>query len=63
MGAAAAELVQDAGAEVIVMDFAEVTLSGAKAIHVNLAEKASIDAALAELGGPVHAADVVRRCG
>jgi NAD(P)-dependent dehydrogenase (short-subunit alcohol dehydrogenase family) len=55
MGAAAAELVQDAGAEVIVMDFAEVTLPGAKAIHVNLADKASIDAALAELGGPVHA--------
>jgi NAD(P)-dependent dehydrogenase (short-subunit alcohol dehydrogenase family) len=55
MGAAAAELVQDAGAEVIVMDFAEVTLAGAKAIHLNLGEKASIDAALAELGGPVHA--------
>jgi NAD(P)-dependent dehydrogenase (short-subunit alcohol dehydrogenase family) len=55
MGAAAAELVQDAGAEVIVMDFAPVTLAGAKAIHVNLAEKASIDAALAELGGPVDA--------
>jgi NAD(P)-dependent dehydrogenase (short-subunit alcohol dehydrogenase family) len=29
MGAAAAELVQDAGAEVVVMDFAEVTLAGA----------------------------------
>ena len=28
MGAAAAELVQDAGAEVVVMDFAEVTLAG-----------------------------------
>ena len=34
MGAAAAELVQDAGAEVVVMDFAEVKLPGAKAIHV-----------------------------
>ena len=55
MGAAAAELVQDAGAEVVVMDFAEVKLSGAKAIHVNLAEKASIDAAVDECGGPVHA--------
>jgi len=55
MGAAAAELVQDAGAEVVVMDFAEVTLPGAKAIHVNLAEQASIDAAVADLGGPVHA--------
>ena len=28
MGAATAELVQDAGAEVVVMDFAEVTLPG-----------------------------------
>ena len=56
MGAAVAELVQDAGAEVVVMDFAEVTLAGAKAIHVNLGEQASIDAALAEVGGgPVHA--------
>jgi NAD(P)-dependent dehydrogenase (short-subunit alcohol dehydrogenase family) len=55
MGAAAAELAQDAGAEVVVMDFAEVTLSGAKAIHVNLAEQASIDAAVDECGGPVHA--------
>lgn len=55
MGAAAAELLQDAGAEVIVMDFAEVTLAGAKAIHVNLAEKDSIDAALGELGGPIDA--------
>jgi len=55
MGAAAAELVQDAGAEVVVMDFAEVTLPGAKAIHVNLADRASIDAAVDECGGPVHA--------
>ncbi|HEY3723226.1 MAG TPA: SDR family oxidoreductase [Acidimicrobiia bacterium] len=55
MGAAVAELVQDAGAEVVVMDFAEVNLAGAKAIHVNLGEQASIDAALEECGGPVHA--------
>src|SRR5437899_10000612 len=55
MGAAAAELTQDAGGEVVVMDFAEVTLPGAKAIHVNLADRASIDAAVDECGGPVHA--------
>ncbi len=55
MGAATAELVQDAGAEVVVMDFAEVKLPGAKAIHVNLAEEASIDAAVDECGGPIHA--------
>src|SRR5438874_2702756 len=55
MGAGVAELVQDAGAEVVVMDFAEITLAGAKAIHVNLGDKASIDAAVADVGGPVHA--------
>lgn len=55
MGAAAAELALDAGAEVVVMDYAEVTLDGAKAVHVNLAERESIDAALADVGGPVHA--------
>jgi NAD(P)-dependent dehydrogenase (short-subunit alcohol dehydrogenase family) len=55
MGAAVAELVLDAGAEVVVMDYADVSLAGAKAIHVNLGEVASIDAALDELGGPVHA--------
>jgi NAD(P)-dependent dehydrogenase (short-subunit alcohol dehydrogenase family) len=55
MGAAVAELAQDAGAEVIVMDRAPVTLAGAKAIKLDLADKASIDAALDECGGPVHA--------
>src|SRR3954471_16408477 len=55
MGAAAAELALDAGAEVVVMDYADVTLAGAKAIHVNLADKASIEAATDECGGPVHA--------
>ena len=53
MGAATAQLVQDAGAEVVAMDFADITLPGAKAIHVNLADSASIDAAVDELGGPV----------
>lgn len=55
MGAAAARLVQDAGADVVVMDFAEMDLPGATAIHVNLAEQASIDAAVDECGGPIHA--------
>src|SRR5881397_1696213 len=55
MGAAVAELVQDAGAEVVVMDRAEVTLSGLKAISLNLADKASIEAAVAECGGPIDA--------
>jgi NAD(P)-dependent dehydrogenase (short-subunit alcohol dehydrogenase family) len=55
MGASAAQLAMDAGAEVVVMDHAEVTLEGAEAIHLNLAERASIDAAVDECGGPVHA--------
>ena len=55
MGAATAKLVQDAGADVVVMDFADITLPGATAIHVNLAEQASIDAAVDESGGRVDA--------
>jgi NAD(P)-dependent dehydrogenase (short-subunit alcohol dehydrogenase family) len=38
-----------------VMDRAPVTLAGAKAIHLDLSDKASIDAAVDECGGPVHA--------
>ena len=55
MGAATAQLVKDAGAEVVVMDRAEVTLDGVKSIQVDLADKASIEAAVDECGGPVHA--------
>jgi NAD(P)-dependent dehydrogenase (short-subunit alcohol dehydrogenase family) len=55
MGAATAALVQDLGAEVVVMDHAEVTLPGVKAINVDLRDKASIDAAVDECGGPIHA--------
>src|SRR5215468_9654359 len=55
MGAAAAEVVRDAGAEVVVMDFAPVKLSGVKSMHVNLADKASIERAVDECGGTLHA--------
>ncbi len=55
MGAAVAELVQDAGADVVAMDRAEVTLAGVTAIQLDLADKDSIDAAVDECGGPVHA--------
>ncbi len=55
MGAAAAELVQDAGADVVVMDFADIGLDGATAIHVDLAERESIDTAVEQIGGPVDA--------
>jgi len=55
MGAATAELVQDLGAEVVVMDYAPVTLDGVKAINLDLRDRASIDAAVDECGGPIHA--------
>lgn len=55
MGAATAALVQELGAEVVVMDFAEVTLPGVKAIRLDLRDKDSIDAAVDECGGPIHA--------
>jgi NAD(P)-dependent dehydrogenase (short-subunit alcohol dehydrogenase family) len=54
MGAAVAELVRDAGAEVVVMDRAQVTLKGVRSIALDLADKTSIDKALAECGGRVH---------
>ena len=55
MGAGVAELVQDAGAEVVVMDRAEITLAGVKAIALDLSDQASIEAAVDQCGGPVHA--------
>ena len=55
MGAATSALVLDLGAEVVVMDYADVTQPGVKAIHVDLADKGSIDRALDECGGPIHA--------
>ena len=55
MGAAVAELVQDAGADVVAMDIADCHLAGAKSITVNLADQASIDSAVDECGGPLHA--------
>ena len=55
MGAASAELALAAGAEVVVMDRAEVTLAGVTAIGLDLADRASIEAAVDACGGPVHA--------
>ncbi len=55
MGAAVAQLVQDAGAETVVMDRAEITAPGVKAIQLDLSERASVDAALDACGGTVDA--------
>lgn len=55
MGAATVGLLLDAGAEVVAMDFADIDLDGVQGIHVDLAERTSIDAAVEALGGAVHA--------
>ncbi|XUL93872.1 SDR family oxidoreductase [Streptomyces galilaeus] len=55
MGAAVAELAHSAGADLVVMDRAEVELPGVKAVHVDLTDAASIDTAVEQCGGPVHA--------
>jgi NAD(P)-dependent dehydrogenase (short-subunit alcohol dehydrogenase family) len=55
MGAAAAQTVIDLGAEVIVLDYAAVAYDGVKeSIQVDLRDKAAVDAALTQVGGPVH---------
>lgn len=55
MGAAAARLTGELGAEVIVMDHAPVDFEVAKAIKVDLRDRAGIDAALGEMDGRVDA--------
>ncbi len=55
MGAAAAKLAAELGAEVVVMDHAPVSYPVGKAISVDLRDPASIDRAIDEVGGPVHA--------
>jgi NAD(P)-dependent dehydrogenase (short-subunit alcohol dehydrogenase family) len=55
MGRATAEVLLDADAEVVVMDRVDVDLAGVRTIHLDLSDKASIDAAVDECGGPVHA--------
>jgi NAD(P)-dependent dehydrogenase (short-subunit alcohol dehydrogenase family) len=55
MGAASAALLLDLGAEVVVMDHAEVTLDGVRTIAVDLRDPRSIDGAVDECGGPIDA--------
>jgi NAD(P)-dependent dehydrogenase (short-subunit alcohol dehydrogenase family) len=55
MGNAVAQLVKDAGAEVVAMDRATIELDDVTSIRVDLADKASIAAAVAECGGHVDA--------
>lgn len=55
MGAAVAAVVKDAGADVVVMDRADVDLDGVTFIRLDLSDRASIDAAVDECGGPIDA--------
>ena len=55
MGRAVAELVQAAGAELVVMDYLPVEIPGATFVQVNLADQSSIDEAVDACGGKVDA--------
>lgn len=55
MGAAAAKTVVELGGEVIVLDYAPVDFDVKESIQVDLRDKGAVDAALAQVGGPVHA--------
>jgi NAD(P)-dependent dehydrogenase (short-subunit alcohol dehydrogenase family) len=55
MGAAAAQTAGALGAEVVVMDHAPVDFEVAETIKVDLRDRAAIDSALEQVGGPVNA--------
>lgn len=55
MGAAAADVLLQLGATVVVMDYAPVTLAGVESISVDLRDQASIEAAVDACAGPVDA--------
>jgi NAD(P)-dependent dehydrogenase (short-subunit alcohol dehydrogenase family) len=55
MGAAAAQLLTDLGAEVVVLDVQDVPYPAARTARVDLRSVASIDAALDDIGGPIDA--------
>jgi len=55
MGAAAARIAAKLGAEVVVMDVADVDFAVDRKIKVDLRDRRSTDAALDQIGGAVHA--------
>jgi len=55
MGAAAAKTAVELGAEVIVLDYAPVEFDVKESIQVDLRDRAAVDAALDQVGGPLHA--------
>jgi NAD(P)-dependent dehydrogenase (short-subunit alcohol dehydrogenase family) len=55
MGAATVDLLVDAGAEVVAMDRAEITRTDVTPVSLDLSDKASIDAAVTAIDGPIDA--------
>ncbi|MET0902747.1 MAG: SDR family oxidoreductase [Acidimicrobiales bacterium] len=55
MGAAAVDVLLDAGADVTMMDRAEVSRDGVAFVPVDLSDRASIEAAAAAVDGPIDA--------
>jgi NAD(P)-dependent dehydrogenase (short-subunit alcohol dehydrogenase family) len=55
MGAAAAKMAKELGAEVVVLDYAPVSYPVDQALTVDLRDPASIDSAIDEVGEPVNA--------
>jgi NAD(P)-dependent dehydrogenase (short-subunit alcohol dehydrogenase family) len=55
MGAATAQTVARLGCEVVALDVAAIEYPAKQSVRCNLAELASVDAALAQIGGPLHA--------
>jgi NAD(P)-dependent dehydrogenase (short-subunit alcohol dehydrogenase family) len=55
MGAATARTVSELGGEVIALDVAPIDYSAKQRVRADLSQRASVDAALDQLGGPIHA--------
>ena len=55
MGASTARLAVEAGAEVVVVDVAEVAYDCAQSIRADLRNQSEVDAAIEAIDGPVHA--------
>lgn len=55
MGAAAAKIAGDLGAQVIVLDVADIAYPVAQAVNVDLRDRADVDRALGEVSGPIDA--------
>jgi NAD(P)-dependent dehydrogenase (short-subunit alcohol dehydrogenase family) len=55
MGAAVAEVVRDAGADVLVLDRAEIKAEGVETGQIDMSDKASIESAVSGLSGKVDA--------